>query len=132
MVVGCELVCVSQGLYGYFYLKTAETFPNKDDVTSIKFLSFIGIGSPYAPVKIKLPFFKTLPILSCSLTNHSTSDNISCGHFLSDHVSIISLSNISFRSVISALMFPLFGFPITTPAWIALLARSSAPKGGCH
>ena len=30
----------------YFYLKTADTFPNNDDVTCINFLSFIGIGSP--------------------------------------------------------------------------------------
>tara|TARA_B100001059_G_scaffold115586_1_gene115886 strand:- start:174 stop:344 length:171 start_codon:yes stop_codon:yes gene_type:complete len=33
----------------YFYLKIAETLPNKDDVTSINFLSFIGIGGLYAP-----------------------------------------------------------------------------------
>ena len=30
----------------FFYLKTADTFPNKDDVTCINFLSLIGIGSP--------------------------------------------------------------------------------------
>ena len=54
---GCMSLCES-GIDGYFYLKTAETFPNKDDVTSINFLSFIGIGGPYAPVKIKFPYIK--------------------------------------------------------------------------
>ena len=82
------------------HLKTADTHPNKEEVTSMKFLLFIGTGKPYAPVKIKFHFFKTLPILYCSLTNHSTSDNISNGHFLFDHLSIISLSNKRFRSVI--------------------------------
>ena len=33
-------------LLQYYYLKIADTFPNKDDVTSINFLSFIGIGRP--------------------------------------------------------------------------------------
>ena len=42
-----------KGLIVYFYLKTADTFPNKDDVTSIKFLSIIGIVSSYASVNTK-------------------------------------------------------------------------------
>ena len=29
-----------------FYLKTADTFPNKEEVTSINFLSFIVIRGP--------------------------------------------------------------------------------------
>ena len=33
------------------------TFPKADEVTSIKFLSLIGTGNPYAPVKIKSFFF---------------------------------------------------------------------------
>ena len=32
-------------------------FPNKLELTSISFLSTIGIGGPYAPVKIRSPFF---------------------------------------------------------------------------
>ena len=51
---GILLVCVTDWgvsvfgsvIYIYFYLKTADTFPNNDDVTCINFLSFIGIGSP--------------------------------------------------------------------------------------
>ena len=38
--------CMSKELLLRYYLKMADTFPNKDDVTSINFLSFIGIGSP--------------------------------------------------------------------------------------
>ena len=64
------------GIDSYFYLKTAETFPKKDDVTSINFLLFIGIGGPYAPVKIKF-FFNILFLFASSKTNHSISDSIS-------------------------------------------------------
>ena len=46
----------------YFYLKLTDTFPNKDECTSIKFTSSIGIGGPYAPVKMRSFFFMMLLI----------------------------------------------------------------------
>ena len=65
------------GIDSDFYLKIAEIFPNKDDLTSINFLSFIGIVGRYAPDKIKFPFFNILFLFVCTKTKHSISYNIS-------------------------------------------------------
>ena len=59
------------------YSKTADTFPKSDEVTSMRFASFIGIGSPNAPVKIKSSFLTKCPDFANSLTSHANYDNMS-------------------------------------------------------